>query len=271
MADRRQRPRTAVARLPPRVGAPELPRVVPTGRSILLGLALLVGCVGAYLGARESSLFAIRTVDVRGADPRVTREVRAALAPYTGVNLLRLDLKEVEQHVLDVPDVRAASFDRAFPHSLVVVVAPERPVAVLRRGAQAWLVSARGRVLREVALGTRRALPRIWAGKDASVEVGGILSLDDGRRAAAALAPLRGTTLGAHVLLVRTKADELTLVLRSGIEIRLGDSGDLRLKLAIARRILAVVAADAGAGSYLDVSVPERPVADTNPQAGDSG
>ena len=67
---------------------------------------------------------------------------------------------------------------------------------------------------------------------------------------------------------MRVGAHELTLVLGGGLELRLGDTGDLRLKLAIARRILrATVAATAAAG-YLDVSVPERPVLVLNSQVG---
>ena len=59
---------------------------------------------------------------------------------------------------------------------------------------------------------------------------------------------------------------ELTLVLGGGLELRLGDTGDLRLKLAIARRILRATGAAAGGGGYLDVSVPERPVLSANSQ-----
>jgi hypothetical protein len=54
----------------------------------------------------------------------------------------------------------------------------------------------------------------------------------------------------------------LTLVLASGTELRLGDSGDLRLKLSIAKRLLPLAAG----ARYVDVSVPERPVAGSNPQ-----
>jgi len=56
----------------------------------------------------------------------------------------------------------------------------------------------------------------------------------------------------------------LTLLLGSGTEIRLGDSGDLRLKLAIAKQLLPVT----NGARYLDISVPERPVASFNPQVG---
>ena len=55
---------------------------------------------------------------------------------------------------------------------------------------------------------------------------------------------------------------ELTLVLGTGTELRLGNSGDIRLKLSIAKQILPI----ANGASYLDVSVPERPVAGYNSQ-----
>jgi hypothetical protein len=60
--------------------------------------------------------------------------------------------------------------------------------------------------------------------------------------------------------------DELTLILGGGLQVRLGDTGDLRLKLAIARRILARTGAALGGTGYLDVSVPLRPVLSTQPQ-----
>jgi hypothetical protein len=63
-------------------------------------------------------------------------------------------------------------------------------------------------------------------------------------------------------------AHTLTLELGSGLELRLGDTGDLRLKLAIARRILRTTVAVSDVSGYLDVSVPERPVLALNPQVG---
>ena len=67
---------------------------------------------------------------------------------------------------------------------------------------------------------------------------------------------------------MRVGPKELTLVLGGGLELRLGDGGDLRLKLAIARRILRRTGPRVPAGGYLDVSVPERPVLSVNSQVG---
>ena len=59
-----------------------------------------------------------------------------------------------------------------------------------------------------------------------------------------------------------------TLVLSSGLELRLGDPGDVRLKLAIARRVLSATGGGPTSGGYVDVSVPERPVYNPNSQVG---
>ena len=75
----------------------------------------------------------------------------------------------------------------------------------------------------------------------------------------AALAAAHGAGLGSRVKGVRPANDELTLVLRRGLELRLGRIADVGMKLTIAREVLAVV--EAGTTAYIDVSVPQRPVA----------
>ena len=54
------------------------------------------------------------------------------------------------------------------------------------------------------------------------------------------------------------RIDQLTLRLRSGLELRLGGLRDVELKLAVAARVIPRLPDGAG---YLDVSVPDRPVA----------
>ena len=89
------------------------------------------------------------------------------------------------------------------------------------------------------------------------VTVGATLSAADGKVAAAAVAPAETGTFAGGVRTVDTGPESLTLVLRSGPQVRLGGIGNLRLKLTIARRILHVAAETAASRSYVDVSVPE--------------
>ncbi len=190
-------------------------------------------------------------------------EVRSALAAELGESLLQVNGAEIDGRVASVPDVRSVRFDRAFPHTLKIVVKPERPVLLLRRGKDSWSVSARGRVLRSIHNPGLSSLPRMWVPLDTQITVGGRLAPATGGVAAAALAPLRGGLL-SQVRFVRTDGRELTLVLRSGprdparrpgrppsqARGRAPDPGDARHR----RR----------PSGYLDVSVPERPVVSSN-------
>jgi len=254
----RRRSNTRAATLPARRSAPSLAAIAPSGRSVAVGILLLVLAVGAYVGARETSIFAVRTLEIRGGTPGLQAQVRAALQGELGQSLLQVDGSSLGRQVSPLPGVRSFEYDRAFPNTLRIVIAPERPVLVLRRGADAFLVSTTGRVIAPMAHPHLSHLPRLWASRDVNITVGRTLpgSLVG---AAIALAPLRGGSLPTGVRTVRA-GKELTLTLGSGLEVRLGDSTDLRLKLAIARRILRQTGAATAGGSYVDVSVPERPV-----------
>ena len=266
-APKRSTARTAV--LPVRRAMPELARIAPSGRSVLVGLALIVFATGAYFIARETSVFAVQTVDVRGGTPLLRAQVRAALASEVGTSLLRLDGDAVAHAVAPLPGVRSFTFDRSFPHTLRVVVRQEQPAYILRRvpGSAAFLVAGSGRVIQRLAHPRRSSLPRLWVTKQVDVVVGQRLAAVPAE-AASALVLLHGAPLPGGVHLIRAGPKELTLVLGGGLELRLGDGGDLRLKLAIARKILRRTGAVGFGGGYLDVSVPERPVLSVNSQLG---
>ena len=196
---------------------------------------------------------------MQGAPKAVGARVDKVLAHVEGRSLLSLDLPALEAAVEELPVVASVTFDRGFPHTLNVRVVPELPVAVARQGSAAWLVAASGKVIAQLDRGAGRGLPRIWLKRDVELSPGATLT-GAPRRAAAAVAPLAGTKL-PRVASVRSSELELTLVLRSGIELRLGDGSERRLKLTIARQILPSLAGSAG---YVDISVPARPVASSS-------
>jgi cell division protein FtsQ len=232
-------------------------RFVPSGRALLVSLGVLLTAGVAYWVAYSTSVFAVEEIDVRGAPPEVAREVKAATRELLGTSLVGVDGDAVEGTLRALPVVAGASVDRAFPHTLVVRIAPERPVAVVRRGTKSWLVTGAGRVIRRIETGTERSLPRLWLAKGATVRLGGLVPAG-WLPATRTLAAAHSVGLGARVKGVRPVGDELTLVLRRGTEIRLGRAIEVGLKLTVAAKVLSL--ADSGT-SYVDVSVPQRPVA----------
>jgi cell division protein FtsQ len=268
---RAEAPRARAAAVPlPRV--PRLPalRIVPSRRSIALGLGILAAAAAAYVAARQSSAFAVTRVEVDGAPAEVRAQVQKALAPLSGKSLLALDGSALVRRVEALPTVVSVQYDRTFPHTLRVRVVPETAVAVLRRGADAWILSARGRVVSRVELRTVPGLPRVWVPAKTVVAAGAFVPDEIGGAAARALA--LAARFPAHIATASSRHGELVFRLRSGIELRLGEPNDVRLKLAIARRALPHLPSGA---AYLDVSVPGRPVAGVatvdNPQVSSGG
>src|SRR5262249_47906319 len=197
--------------------------------------------------------------ELPGGRPSVAQRADAARARLDGPSLLSLDAADIDSRLSPLRDVSLISYDRAFPHTAKIVVSAERPVAVLRRGSQAWIVTERGRVLESVSDPGESELPRIWLGDEPVPSPGELLTAEDALRPARLLG--RGLSadraLFDHVREARYADGDLSLVLGSGTEVRLGEADDLALQLAVAERVLAAT----GRGmQYVDVSVPERAV-----------
>jgi cell division protein FtsQ len=228
---------------------------------VILG-ALALG----YLAARSTSVFELRSVDVSGGGAAVEQDVRAAIRPLEGESLVTLDADSVERQLSALPSVRAVSVDRAFPHGLRVVVVPERPVAVLRSGRAAWLLSERGRVIRAVGSNENRQLPRIWLAAGAAFEPGATVTIPTASKALRVVASLPAR-FPVPVRTARARGDGLVLVLATELEVRLGPADDLDAKLAAAAAVLRALSATERAElDYLDLSLPERPVGGVNAQ-----
>ncbi len=255
---------SVVLRLPRARAHPrDLVHSLPSWRSLAIGFGVVLAVVGGYFTARQSALFSVQIVEIRGAPPAVAESVRTALRPLEGESLLRLDLDNVASRLAAIPSVRDASFDRAFPHTLRVTVVAERPVGVLRRGQEAWLVSARGRVIRRMEQPRLSSLPRIWVPLTVSAAAGDRLTDRRTLRAVTALAAVEGGAepLPARVAQARATESELTLVLAAGTELRLADEEDVALKLTVAREVLLALDPNVdGWPAYIDLTVPGRPV-----------
>jgi cell division protein FtsQ len=230
-------------------------RLAPTRRSLAVGLGLLAVALGGYLVARETPLFAIDRIEVQGGSPRVAAQVREALASLGGKPLVGLDGSAVLEKVDALPTVVSASYDRAFPHSLRITVVPERPAAVLRRGPDSWLVSMRGRVMAPLSSTALPRLPRVWISTRTTVRLGTDLTADGAARAAHAVG-LAGA-FAARVAAASYAQGVLIFHLHSGLEVLLGDAGDIKLKVAVAERVLPMLPAGS---TFLDVGSPGRPV-----------
>lgn len=234
-------------------------------RSLAAGFGLLAAALVLYLGARESSVFSVDSIEVTTEPSGQSRLVERALQPLAGQSLLEIDEDAIARRLERLPHVHLLGYDRSFPDGLQVTVSVERPVAVLRRANENWLVSGEGRVLRKLERRLRRPLPVVWIPRGLEPEIGSLLRAEKPAKAVAALASLRGSAPGfvRRIWYVAEGDHGLSLILRDRFEVRLGTASDLPLKLEVARRVLEAIRSVGTPASYVDVAVPERPVAGT--------
>jgi cell division protein FtsQ len=230
-------------------------RWLPSARSVAIGCSLLALAGGAYLVALKTPVFALQRIQVEGAPPALADQIRSALTPLEGTSLVSFSRSDADRRLAGIPQIASVGYDRDFPHTLRVKVSVERPVAVLRKASDGWLVSSTGRVLAALRPGSYPPLPRIWLAAQTDVSVGASVETGD---AIAVAAALPAAHLPAHVLAVRDDGGgRLVAQLAGGREIRLGDLSNLAVKLAVAAAVLP----HARDALYVDVSVPTRPVA----------
>lgn len=222
----------------------------------------MVGLAAAlYLAARETSVFAVQTIEIEGSPPDVAQSTRDALDPFVGESLVAIDVSAVEARLRAIPSVQTATVDRDFPATLRVHIRPARAIAVVRHSDAAWLVAATGRIIRQINPGASSELPRVWLSPElAEPAPGRTLVADEGGAAIAALAALP-REFPVTVRTARGTPDDLVLRLGFGTELRLGPAQDLRLKLRVAATVLdSLSRTQREALAYLDVSMPTRPV-----------
>jgi cell division septal protein FtsQ len=239
-------------------------RVVATGLGTAAVLALL------YLGARETPVFAIRSIELSGGSPAVRAAARKAVQPIAGESLVALDGDALVDELQALPLVRSATYDRAFPSTLRIFVQPEVPLATVRIGQDSWVLSERGRVIAAARPVGAARLPYFrLPGATPPLQPGGFVTDPSALTILRALAVVP-KNFPARLEEVGLESNTLTMSLRmtwGDPELRLGKPVDVELKIAVAALVLRSLTSDEQAAvGYLDVSLPERVVVGSNPQ-----
>ena len=214
-------------------------------------LALLAALYFAWF--RDSSFVAVDDVTVTGLRTEDGARIRARLvAAAEGMTTLHFDEDELMRALPAGAAVAGLEVTTDFPHGMRIHVLQRPPVAVLVAGGQRVTVAGDGSVLKGVKAG---ALPAIAVGVVPNGKLGRGRALRLVRAAAAAPAPLRRRIERLRQL----PGKGLVALLRQGPQVILGDASRLAAKWAAAAAVLAD-SASLGA-TYVDVRIPERPVA----------
>lgn len=225
------------------------------GRRRLHRLFLAVGVVtvaGIAVGAAYSPLLAVHRVDVRGAGPLRT-SVLSATHIGVGAPMLFVNAGHAAAGVRRLPDVASARVDRAFPNTVTVTVTLRVPVAWAPAGPSgAAVIDGHGVVIGRMPTAPF-GLPEL-VGLTRVPTPGGRVAPAAPAALAAALAP----TLPGRIAGVSLGPAGLVVAVVAGPQLRFGDTTALATKAHAAAVLLSALGRPA---NYVDVSVPDAPVA----------
>lgn len=190
----------------------------------LAAVAIVAGVAWALLGSR---LLVVRSVQVTGTGPQVSRaQVLAAARVPAGLPLIRVNTAAVAQRVGGIRQVQSAQVSRNWPSTVVISVRLRTPVfAVAARGGYA-LVDAYGVDVRDSARRPPRLpLLQLTAGTGGTGGAAGLSSLRSVARAGAAVLRELPPRIARRVAVVSAPTpSEVSLQLANGAVIVWGDS-----------------------------------------------
>jgi cell division protein FtsQ len=223
------------------------------GRLMVGVIAIAVLYAGYILWFRNLPWFAIDSVTIAGATTN-EREIETAVERAAGdMTTLHIKDDQLRDAVAQFPTVATVRASTSFPHTLHVTVTERLPVGFIKTGTNRTAVSADGYLMPGASFDPKR-LPRI----DGPVAHGARL---EGDRAAQA-AILGATPPPLRDQVMDSSWDEqhggVAVQLDGGPEVRFGDGSRARDKWTAAVAVLS--GPERGSPTYLDVSVPQRPV-----------
>jgi cell division septal protein FtsQ len=245
----------------------------PVAVSIGLAFVLIGLPLALYIWGSHSSTFAVRSIVLEGADRvAVKRAAHLLEKACLGRNLFTVHSSQIQRTLAPLLFMKSAGIDRDFPSTLRVRLVEYSPGLYALAEGRWYLVSSDGVVLGAVARETRKPATALRTGpREASLKLPSVLA-DGGLEKDRATED--GEVLGAlrvldalprkvarQVAWVRTTGSGVRLRLADGPVVDLGPADELAAKAYSLGAVLHWYASRHAGADYVDVSVPDRPIA----------
>jgi cell division protein FtsQ len=222
-------------------------------RAVIGAAVLLVVATPLALWLRNSSLVRVERVTVTGIGGPQAGAIRAALTEAAlDMTVLHVRGDALRTAVEPYPVVHSLRTQTAFPHGLRITVNAYEPMAALQAGTRLTAVAADGTVLRGAPT---RGLPvirvRATPGGDRTHDARALRAID-----LLAAAP---PALRARVARIYRGSRGIAATVQNGPKLYFGGAARFDAKWGAAAQVLSQ--GSSRRASYVDLRVPERPVA----------
>ncbi|WP_018156275.1 cell division protein FtsQ/DivIB [Demetria terragena] len=217
-------------------------------RGLVIG-ALVIAALLVWLVV-FSPVFAVRSVEVTGADKGLSSSVRNVADDVVGQPVVRTDTAVVQQRVENIPEVSSAQVTRSLLGTVSIAVRPRIAVVVVDNGQTRRLVDAQGTAFAAATKDTAKGLPVVTLkGPGANVK--------DVAQVATVMGAIPAQDRDQVTDVRLSSIGHITFTI-GGLKVAWGDSSDSKVKAKSLATMRPIAKKDDG--SLLDLRTPKRPV-----------
>ena len=252
------------------------------GRSVLRIIAIVSGTLIVVLLAlaagafalSNTSAFEIKSVQSYDTDHITADSVAALVELPQGATLLNIDEAEIQNQVMKNPWVESVVVERNFPDTLRIICKERTPAFLVSMGTGgiAWLLASDGRWIEPMRIDVPANESMADAALAKAVELSiklimdvpgtvspsqGAMATDEAIKAVWAYKErLSPSFMGEVVAISASSEDDISCILKNGVEVSFGTTSGIENKERVAKEILDSYA---GQVTYINVRVPSHP------------
>lgn len=237
-------------------------------------IVLLISVAIAVAILSTMSVFEVSNVEADETEHVKSEDVVQLASVPEGTTLLRVDDKLIQKNVLRNPWVASVEIQRVFPDTLRLHVQERKPGAVVAMGSGgiAWLMGDDGVWIEPLKLKVDQSESVNDVALDKAASLGVVLICD----VPSSVQPSAGSpTTDKSIETVfsisgqlsdefrsqiacysASSEDDISCILKNGVEVSLGSDTEIRSKESVAKRILEEYG---GQVTYINVRIPSRP------------
>ena len=122
----------------------QVQRLLDVLRTIAVILLVAVGLTMLYRRTQSDARFAIRHVQIAGAEHTARADLDAIINRYSGSNLFHLDIAKLRHEVASLQWVSRVEIEKTLPDTLRILIVERTPVALAETGQGVSYVDDRG-------------------------------------------------------------------------------------------------------------------------------
>jgi len=218
----------------------------------IIGYQMRAPLIEGFYNKTIETGFAVKYVDIKGRSHTSNLHILTALNINEGDAILRLDLRQMRERLLDIGWIEDALVRRHLPDRLEIVLKERIPLALWETDAGHKVIDSAGKIITEAHSQKFTHLP-VVSGKNAPAKANEMLQMLQTE-----------PELFADVWAVQLVSDRRwDVYLRSGVTVRLPeqDAGSAWSKLALIEQEKQITARDI---STIDLRIPDKLVVEPN-------